>query len=582
MLAEVRLWRAARSDEQIQAFLYRRLNGQERSLGGYWPLDEGTGLVAHDRRTPIDESSGQRLPVTLHDGTIARERWVPAEDLPLRALAPGVAAAAVVVADLRGDGSGLEAPNAPVLAIANSLTVEAWVQVPDAIEGGEASPIVSMFSSSKGWELRWGGGQCTFVAVINNTTYEVASGNLAAGAWLHAAATYDGRQLALYINGVRKGIRSVNGAITIYPGALGIGCSTYRANAGLRGRLAEVRVWNRACSQGEIQQWLFRRRTESESGLVGLWPLEGDGTAANGELSARPRRGVAWLGAGVPLPDSPESARVRPPRPQTGTGQGTGQPGGGTEGGTAGAQDNLQRQLAELSREVARLEAANQALRQDRARQASELEVARRELEKEKGQGADGSGTGSGAGSGPGEGTGGGTGGGAQLTSLQDFVQNANESIERAREELRRQGGSYSLERVSLEVKMIPGPRGEGMYFPRLEDLTGAPERGPEVSGGGVSGAPARGERLDPNHLSVLRLDFAAGEPQEKPQIPESTVPSVIGYTELMARRKLTDAGFQITRDFQAVVEKPGEPIQADRVVAQMPARARNGRWAAP
>ncbi len=108
------------------------------------------------------------------------------------------------------------------------------------------------------------------------------------------------------------------------------------------------------------------------------------------------------------------------------------------------------------------------------------------------------------------------------------------------------------------------------MYFPRLEDLTGAPEAGIEVAGGGVS-SPARGERLDPNHLSVLRLDFAAGEPQEKPQIPESTVPSVVGYTEIMARRKLADAGFQITRDFQAVVEKPGEPIQADRVVAQMP-----------
>ena len=576
VMAEVRLWGEARSDEQIQALLYRRLNGQERSLAGYWPLDEGTGLVAHDRRTPIDESSGQRLPVTPRDGAIAQERWVPAEDLPLRALAPGVEAAAVVVADLRVDGSGLEAPNVPALAIANSLTVEAWVQVPDTTQGGEASPVVSMFSGSKGWELRWGGGQCTFVAVINNTTYEVASGNLAAGAWLHAAATFDGRQLALYVNGVRKGIRSANGAITIYPGALGIGCSTYRANAGLRGRLAEVRVWNRACSQGEIQQWLFRRRTGSESGLVGLWPLEGDGTAANGELSARPRRGVAWMGAGIPLPDSPERVRVRPPRPPaTGTVQGTAQPPGGTGQGTAGAQDNLQRQMAELAREVARLEAANQALRQDRARQASELEAARRELEKEKRQGAPGSGTGSGtgsgAGSGAGSGPGEGTSGGTQLTSLQDFVQNANESIKRAREELRRQGGSYSLERVSLEVKMIPGPRGEGMYFPRLEDLTGAPESGPEVSGGRVSGTPARGERLDPNHLSVLRLDFAAGEPQEKPQIPESTVPSVIGYTEIMARRKLADAGFQITRDFQAVVEKPSEPIQADRVVAQMP-----------
>ena len=69
----------------------------------------------------------------------------------------------------------------------------------------------------------------------------------------------------------------------------------------------------------------------------------------------------------------------------------------------------------------------------------------------------------------------------------------------------------------------------------------------------------------------MLSLEFAANEPQAKAEIPESAVPSVIGYTEIMARRKLGDAGFQVARDFQAVVQKAGEPIQADRVVEQLP-----------
>jgi beta-lactam-binding protein with PASTA domain len=38
-----------------------------------------------------------------------------------------------------------------------------------------------------------------------------------------------------------------------------------------------------------------------------------------------------------------------------------------------------------------------------------------------------------------------------------------------------------------------------------------------------------------------------------------------------MARRKLVEAGFLVARDFQAVVQKPNEPIQADRVVDQLP-----------
>ena len=54
-------------------------------------------------------------------------------------------------------------------------------------------------------------------------------------------------------------------------------------------------------------------------------------------------------------------------------------------------------------------------------------------------------------------------------------------------------------------------------------------------------------------------------------RIPPLTVPSVLGYTEIMARRKLSEAGFQVTRDFQAVIQQTNEPIQADRVVDQLP-----------
>jgi hypothetical protein len=111
---------------------------------------------------------------------------------------------------------------------------------------------------------------------------------------------------------------------------------------------------------------------------------------------------------------------------------------------------------------------------------------------------------------------------------------------------------------------MLPGPAGEGMFFPQQEALVGDKEKG-----GGLS----------PDHLSTLNLDFAAHEPKEKPQIPSVTVPSVIGYTEVMARRKLGDAGLQVARDFQAVVQKADQPIQADRVVDQLPRPG--ARWPA-
>ena len=107
---------------------YRRLSGQEQNLAGYWPLNEGTGLLARDRRQPISAADGQPLPIVARDGTVAKDAWSQIDDLPLRVLAPGIEAAAVVVAELNGPDVGLEVPNQPALTITNSMTAEAWVR----------------------------------------------------------------------------------------------------------------------------------------------------------------------------------------------------------------------------------------------------------------------------------------------------------------------------------------------------------------------------------------------------------------------------------------------------------------------
>jgi hypothetical protein len=46
---EVRIWNVARNQAEIQADMYRRLNGDETGLVGYWPLDEGEGDTAFDQ-----------------------------------------------------------------------------------------------------------------------------------------------------------------------------------------------------------------------------------------------------------------------------------------------------------------------------------------------------------------------------------------------------------------------------------------------------------------------------------------------------------------------------------------------------
>jgi hypothetical protein len=48
-LAELRVWAVARSEHEIRAAMFRRLNGKEPGLQGYWPIDEGNGRFALDQ-----------------------------------------------------------------------------------------------------------------------------------------------------------------------------------------------------------------------------------------------------------------------------------------------------------------------------------------------------------------------------------------------------------------------------------------------------------------------------------------------------------------------------------------------------
>ena len=83
-------------------------------------------------------------------------------------------------------------------------------------------------------------------------TLTATSGNLVAGQWVHAAATYNGATMRLYLNGVQVGSRGVSGAIDGSATApVRIGESPNGAGA-FDGVIDQVRVYNRVLSASEI------------------------------------------------------------------------------------------------------------------------------------------------------------------------------------------------------------------------------------------------------------------------------------------------------------------------------------------
>ena len=72
------------------------------------------------------------------------------------------------------------------------------------------------------------------------------------GSWTHVALTYDGSLLVLYVNGVQVASTAVSGLIQASSSPLWIGGNQPYGEY-FKGLIDDVRVYNRALSQAEIQ-----------------------------------------------------------------------------------------------------------------------------------------------------------------------------------------------------------------------------------------------------------------------------------------------------------------------------------------
>jgi hypothetical protein len=78
------------------------------------------------------------------------------------------------------------------------------------------------------------------------------TGQLAINTWTHLAATYDGATQRLYVNGTQAVSRTQTGTIQTSGSPLRIGGNSIWGEY-FQGRIDEVRIYNRALSQAEIQ-----------------------------------------------------------------------------------------------------------------------------------------------------------------------------------------------------------------------------------------------------------------------------------------------------------------------------------------
>ncbi len=153
----------------------------------------------------------------------------------------------------------------------------------------------------------------------NNNSPVFGATAITQNVWHHAAATFNGSQFCLYLDGALDGTCRATSLVPTFDSvqipAVGTAynspASGNQAAGFFAGQVDEVRIWNTARTQAQIQASMNQELT-SGTGLIGRWGLnEGSGTSAAASVgpNATLVNGPTWV-AGAPALNPPPSGNL--------------------------------------------------------------------------------------------------------------------------------------------------------------------------------------------------------------------------------------------------------------------------------
>ncbi|GAG10230.1 unnamed protein product, partial [marine sediment metagenome] len=144
-----------------------------------------------------------------------------------------------------GNGDEVTVPYAPSLDLTAGMTLEAWVYPTDYSDWRIV--LFQEFAGSWNYYLALYDG--SVVVGLPESEFESASVNL--NEWSHLAATYDGLNLRIFINGSEVGSLDIPGVVLASQRPVTIGSSI--SGEYFSGRIDEIRIYDRALTATEIQ-----------------------------------------------------------------------------------------------------------------------------------------------------------------------------------------------------------------------------------------------------------------------------------------------------------------------------------------
>ena len=157
----------------------------------------------------------------------------------------------------------------------NLITVECWVKLnakqPYAFIMGKVEP----FALFNGWGLIMDDNGEKFGFYVNDypNGYVESSTRAVIGEWIHVAATYNGSQARIYINGVLENTTNYSNTIPVTSNNIYIG-SVNGTQLPFSGALDEVRIWNAARTGAQISGTMNNSLSGAETNLVAYLPFD--------------------------------------------------------------------------------------------------------------------------------------------------------------------------------------------------------------------------------------------------------------------------------------------------------------------
>jgi hypothetical protein len=232
-------------------------------LAAWWRLDEQRGVFLMD--SSGQGNSGRLSGNSASHGTVGPSGWA----LNLTG-----------TNDPDQEADYVRVEDSPSLDIASNLTLSAWV-LPRLTNSARQA----VFEKVDAYYLNLKNGRPQFYLDGVCDDYVAPTNVLATGQWSHVAATYDGSNMVVYVNGSAVATHVDDGLIGMNANPLWLGCGggeTRHLSAGLD----ELRVYGRALSSNQVWQLYQAGRDADGDGLGNLAESAYGGNPTNADTDA--------------------------------------------------------------------------------------------------------------------------------------------------------------------------------------------------------------------------------------------------------------------------------------------------------